>query len=447
MNTLKLAAVLALAVSLPATHSFAAVTAEEANELKTTLTPLGAEKAGNKDGTIPVWQGGYTKPIPGSGNGKYPDPFPEEKPIAQITSKNAAQYGVKLSEGTLALLNKYPSYRIDVYPTHRTAGAPQWIYDNTFKAATQATLTKDGLSFTGAWGGVPFPIPKTGNEIIINHLVRPRNPSSDTVFDVFVGSSNGTRSLASRGVLGEQVCFYQKGETEEKCRGNHTYLKVTTTAPAFKAGEAIIAHDSFDMSIEPQVWQYMVGQRRVRRAPTVSYDTPDFMVSGASYFDEVSGLRSRIDRYNWKLVGKEELYVPYNNNRFFSVGEDKAFVPFHTNPDAVRWELHRVWVVEATVANGKRHAVPKRRFYVDEDSWAVLLVDGYDAQGKLWRASQVMNEVLPETGGMLGTNFTAVYNLQASTYAAIQYVDQMKVMAPRPLSYFSPEALANDTSR
>ena len=447
MNISKLAAAFTIVAVLPITSSLAAVTAEEAAQLKTTLTPLGAERAGNKDGTIPSWQGAYTKHIPGSGNGKYPEPFPDEKPIAQITSKNVAQFRSKLSEGTVALLNKYPTYRVDVYPTHRTAGAPQWIYDNTFKAATQASLTKDGLSFTGAWGGVPFPIPKTGNEVIINHLVRPRNPSSDGYFSVFVGGSNGSRSLASRGVLGEQVCFYQKDETEEKCKGVHTYLRVSTTEPAFKAGEAIVGHDSFDMSKEPQAWQYLVGQRRVRRAPTVSYDTPDFMVSGASYFDEVSGFRSRIDRYNWKLVGKKELYVPYNTNRFFTVGEEKAFVPFHTNPDAVRWELHRVWVVDATLADGKRHAVPERKFYVDEDSWAVLLTDGYDAQGKLWRTSQVMNMIIPETLGMPATNFTAVYNLQASTYAAIQYLDQIKIMAPRPLNYFSPDALANDSSR
>jgi hypothetical protein len=424
----------------------AAVTAEEAAALKTTLTPLGAEKAGNKDGSIPAWDGAHLKELPGADAGKHPDPFPAEKPLVQITAKNLDQYAGKLNEGTIALLKKYPSYRIDVYPTHRTGSAPQWIYDNTFKAATHAKLTADGLSFTDAWGGVPFPIPKSGNEVMWNHLVHPRPAASVLNFRVLVGASDGTRSLASQGVLDELWTYYQKDSSAEKSKDTYAFIRFNTTAPAYKAGEAVLVHESLDMSKEPQAWQYMVGQRRVRRAPTVSYDTPDFMVSGTSYFDELQGLRSRLDRYTWKLVGKQEMYVPYNENKFFTVPDDKAFVPFHTNPDHVRWELHRVWVVEANLAPGKRHAVPKRRFYIDEDTWTTLLVDGYDSEGKLWRTTQVFNIVMPEAQ-MQAANTTFVYNLQASTMAAIQLPDAWKVISGRPVTFFSTDALAADNAR
>ncbi|MDX9716363.1 MAG: DUF1329 domain-containing protein [Thauera sp.] len=433
----------ALAAVLPA---FAAVTAEEAVKLKSTLTPLGAERAGNKDGSIPAWEGAYLKPLPGAAEGKHGDPFPSEKPLLQITEKNFSQYADKLSEGTLALLKKYPTFRIDVYPTHRTAGAPQWVYDNTFKAATSAKLTPDGMSFTGAWGAVPFPIPKNGNEVMWNHLVHPRPAASQLNFRVLVGASDGSRTLATEGVLDELWTYYQKDGNAEKFKDTYAFIRFNTTAPAYKAGEAVLVHESLDMSKEPQAWQYMVGQRRVRRAPTVSYDTPDFMVSGTSYFDELQGLRSRLDRYDWKLVGKQEMYVPYNTNRFFGVPEEQAFVPHHPNPEHVRWELHRVWVVEATVAQGKRHAVPKRRFYIDEDSWTVLLADGYDAEGKLWRTTQVFNRVMPEAE-MHAANTTFVYNLQAGTLAAIQLPETWKVVPGRPLSYYSTDALAADSAR
>lgn len=442
----QLAIVAAIVLGSVHAPTFAAVTADEAVQLKSTLTPLGAEKAGNKDGTIPAWTGGYATPIPGASEGRHPDPFASDKPRLSITSQNVGQHLDKLTEGTVAMLKKYPSYRVDVFPTRRTAGAPQRVYDKTFAAATRAKLTPDGLSFEGAWDAVPFPIPKNGNEVIWNHMVRPRPASVDLGFSVFVGSPDGKRSLATKGDMHELSTYYQADGSPAKFNKVFQMYRFNATAPAFKAGEAVVAHESLDMSIEPQAWQYLVGQRRVRRAPTVSYDTPDFMASGANYFDEVYGLRSRLDRYNWKLIGKQEVYVPYNTNRFFDVGSEKAFVPFHTNPDHVRWELHRVWVVEATLADGKRHAVPKRRFYVDEDSWAVLLADGYDAEGKLWRASQVFNMVVPEAES-LSTTFTVVYNLQANTMSAVQYVDSLKVVAPRAVSYFSGDAMSQDSAR
>lgn len=426
--------------------AMAAVSAQEAAQLKTTLTPLGAEKAGNKDGTIPAWTGGYVTPLQGATPGKHPDPFASEKPRLTITAQNMAQYASLLSEGTVALLKKYPSYRVDVYPTHRTAGAPQWVYDKTFSAATQAKLTPDGLTFEGAWGGVPFPIPKNGNEVVWNHLVHPRPASVDLGFQVFVGSPDGKRALATKGEMHEQSSYYQPNGTAEATNKVYQFYRFNTTAPTFKAGEAVLVHESLDVSTDPQAWQYLVGQRRVRRAPTVSYDTPDFMAAGANYFDEVYGLRSRLDRYKWKLVGKQELYVPYNTNKFFQVGEEKAFVPFHTNPEHVRWEQHRVWVVEATLADGKRHAVPKRRFYIDEDNWAVLLADGYDAEGKLWRTTQVFNTIVPEAE-MLSTTFTAVYNLQANTLSAVQYIDSLKVVPARKTGFFSSDALSQDSAR
>lgn len=152
---------------------YAGVTADEAAKLKSTLTPFGAEKAGNKDGSIPAWTGGLTKVPAGYEPGSArPDPFPDEKPVVQISAKNLEQYKDKLSEGTQTMLRQHPSYRLDVYPTHRTAAAPQWVYDNTFQNATRAKTTAGGNSVENAYGGIPFPIPKSGAEVMWNHLLR-----------------------------------------------------------------------------------------------------------------------------------------------------------------------------------------------------------------------------------------------------------------------------------
>src|SRR5579871_5461424 len=120
-------------------EAFAAVTAEEAAMLRTSLTPFGAERAANKEGSIPAWEGGYTKVPEGYKSGQpRPDPFAGEKPLFSIDGKNVEQHAGKLAEGVTLMLKKYPSFRADVYPTHRTAAAPQWVYDNTLRNATRA---------------------------------------------------------------------------------------------------------------------------------------------------------------------------------------------------------------------------------------------------------------------------------------------------------------------
>ena len=431
------------AISLP---GFAA-TAEEAAALKSTLTPLGAEKAGNKDGSIPSWDGGLNKAPAGYQAGApRPDPYAAEKPTAQISAKNMDQYKDKLSEGVQALMRKYPSFRVDVYPTHRTASAPQWVYDNTFANATRAKATQGGNNIENAFGGIPFPIPKSGAEVMWNHLLRWKGESVEIPFRVWVGAADGSRTMAVEAKDDHQFPYYQKDGSLEKFGGEFMFLRQVQTDPPFKAGESILLRDPIDqVGKGRQAWQYLTGQRRVRRAPTIAFDTPDFVASGQNYFDEVFLFLGSLERYEWKIVGKKEIYVPYNNNGFQLAKTDDVFVPHHLNPDKLRWELHRVWVVEANLAQGKRHVVPKKQFYVDEDSWSVLLVDGYDAQGKLWRTQHAVPFVAPEIPAVVSTTFT-VFNLQAGTWLVNNLYNDMKapykVVPRRPDAYFSADALA-----
>ena len=432
-------------MSVPA---LAAISADEVAALKSTLTPLGAEKAGNKEGTIPAWTGGLNKAPAGYKAGDpRPDPFPNEKPVVQITAANMAQYKDKLSDGVQELLRKYPdTNRVDVYPTHRTAAAPQWVYDNTFANATRAKATEGGNNIENAFGGIPFPIPKSGAEVMWNHLLRWRGEAVQIPFRVWVGAADGSRTMAVEAMDNHQLPFYYKDGAVDKFGGEFLLIRQLQTDPPFKAGESILLRDPVDqIGRGRQAWQYLTGQRRVRRAPTIAFDGPDFVSSGQNYFDEVFMFLGSLERYNWKLVGKKEVYVPYNNNRFVNAKTDEAWSKHHLNPDKLRWELHRVWVVEADLAPGKRHAVPKKRFYVDEDSWSVLLVDGYDAQGKLWRTQHAVPFAAPDVPAQVSMTFT-VFNLQAGTWMTSLVFNDLKspykVVDRRPDSYFTPDALA-----
>jgi len=436
----------ALLVTLLAGAGFAnaGVSAEEAAKLKTTLTPLGGERAGNAAGTIPPWEGGLTKVSkPGE---PAADQF-ADKAMLTITSANLEQYRSKLAEGTLALFAKYPDFRMQVYKTQRTAAAPQWVYDNTFRNATQAKSSQGGLSISNVYGGIPFPIPKTGVEAMWNHQLAYQGEALRIHFRVWLIDAAGKRVLGSEAITESQYPYYDSEGSVEKFSETAVVRRNLQVAPPFKAGEQILVREPLDqMGVGRQAWQYLVGQRRVRRAPTVGYDTPNLVTSGATNFDEVAMYNGAMDRYTWKLVEKREVYIPYNRNRMFLAKDDEALGRHFINPDVSRWELHRVWVVEAQLAEGKRHVYSKRRFYLDEDSWGVMLAEAYDAQGKLWRYF----ENVPFAAGNPGQGWAGevTYNLLDGTYvSSASMVEPYKVVAKKPETYYSPEALTASGSR
>jgi hypothetical protein len=429
----------------------AAVSPEDAAKLKTSLTPFGAEKAGSKDGMIPAWTGGYTTVAPGYKSGAArPDPFASEKPTLAITGANAAQYDAKLTDGVKALLKKYPSFRLDVYPTHRSAAAPQWVYDNTFKNATRAKTTAGGYGIEGAIGGIPFPVPKDGYEVMWNARLSWVGESVITPMRTWVVNPGKSPVLASEFIQTVVSPYYYKDNNLEKFDGIYKYLRVLNEGPASKAGQALLIHENVD-SDKRAAWQYLVGQRRVRRAPSISYDTPDFVTSGIGFFDEAFMLLGPIDHHSLKLVGKQELYVPYNNNRAAGVAPEKLLTPNFLNPDLVRWEAHRVWVVQADLIPGKRHVVPKRRYYIDEDTWQILWMDGWDAQGALWRSGYALTLLAPDLPAVTSLPNHGNYNLQTGAYFLNESPNgfdvQYKNVPRQPESSFSPEDLANSSTR
>ena len=382
--------------NLITTAAFAAgvatATAQSAADLGKSLTPLGAEKAGNAAGTIPAWEGGITQPPAGYKSGDHhPDPFADDKPSATINAANAEQYADNLTEGHKALLARYAStYKMPVYPTRRSASAPQDIYDATKANVGSAKLADGGNGVSGASRGAPFPLPKTGQEVIWNHLLRYRGLGGLRKVGQVAPTRSGNYTLVQ---LEEKFLwnYHQLGAATESVGNVMAYFEQKVTAPARLAGTILMVHETLDQVKESRrAWVYNTGQRRVRRAPQVAYDNPGTASDGMRTSDQLDMFNGGIDRYDWKLVGKREVYVPYNSYKLHSDSLKVADIvtPMHINQEHSRYELHRVWVVEATLKEGKRHIYAKRRFYVDEDSWGVLVVDQYDNRGRLWRVSE-----------------------------------------------------------
>lgn len=434
---------------LAAAPLLAAVSAEEAAKLKGELTPLGGEKAGNSDGTIPAWTGGYTTPIPGFVNGgKRGDPFANEKPLYSVNAKNMAQYADKLSDGTKAMLQRYPeSFRLDVYNTHRTAAAPAWVYDNTFKNATRAKLENSVVS--GAYGGIPFPIPKNGEEAIQNHNLRWRGYAFQNHFTGMQITGEGKLIQTAESEMDVQLPYYDKNGSLEQFDGMFWSFRLRNFGPAIRAGEGLVARWTLDPQ-KYQAWVYLPGQRRTRKLPNSCCDTPSPASAGLMNADQTDVFLGRTDLFDWKLIGKKEMLVPYNVNRQLKFTSKNLFLTHHVNPDAQRWELHRVWVVEATLKPGKRHVQPKRKFYLDEDTWTILLGDHWDANGRLWQtgfADVIVMPDLPATAAPQNSGFYDLISGGAFLAGVHEFDQQYKIVSSYPDATFTAEGLAADGIR
>ncbi len=355
------------------------------------LTPLGAERAGNPDGSIPAWTGGTTSSPTGYVPGQlHPNPFSADKEILAISQENVEAHQAFLSVGQKALFATLPTFRMNVYPSRRSAAFPQHVYDATKANAERARLSADGYTISGARTGIPFPVPKQGIEVIWNHLLRYRGEKFSRRVSQAAVTAGGRYNL----VRSEEKFYFPysaaAGETEQNSNAL-LFLRQHFIAPARLAGTHVLVHETINKLSDPrQSWLYNPGERRIRRAPFIQYDTPAGTSDGLRVFDQFDMYNGLPDRYDWELLGKRELYVPYNSYGLEDSRLDfgKVLGTGHVNPDPLRYEKHRVWVVDARLKSDASHLYSRRTFYLDEDSWQILLVEAYDKSGDLWRVSE-----------------------------------------------------------
>jgi hypothetical protein len=448
-------ALAALSLStLVAGGAYASVSAEDAARLGKDLTPMGAEMAANADGSIPAWNAaGVTIPtnfVAGSDN--YVNPHADEKPLYSIDASNWQEYKEILTEGTQGMFEKLGAdgYRIDVYPTKRDYIVPDWLYANKVKNATGASLAAAGQKVDGNLPGVPFPLPQSGLEVMWNHMNRYGTDHS-VDYDVYYVSSNGKPILSTTGYM---TNIFPMFENTDSPVGDTPWVKlrINYQAPARRAGEILLVHEpgaDFTEGKGRKAWQYLVGQRRVRLAPAVSFDTPNPGVAGTSTYDDSFIWNGSPERFDWTLLGKKEMLIPYTSYEFvFQTQVTDALGEKFLNPDVIRWEKHRVWVVEANLKEGSRHLYSKRRFYVDEDSWTALASEAYDGRGNLWRVQYQYPANLYDMKSIYSLSYGAydllqgLYNLNTKPIPG-----RFKNGVTESEKYFTPKGLARSGVR
>ena len=422
--------------------------------------PWGALKAGSSDGTIPAWDGGLptsTNP-PGfkKDSGFWMDPYAGDKILYTVTAKNLEQHADKLSEATRELLKRYPSFRVDVYPTRRPVNYSQPFIENTQKnAAGRCKTIEDGEAVIGCFGGVPFPNPKTGYEAMWNLILVNKGASSWTYGQAWYVDASGNKVMTGEVNNRNQNDYFNKNLSAEQFYakgGQYLMNNNIYSAPARINGEGNLQRKYVNpVAVPDKTWNYTPGQRRVRLSPDAAYDFPVATSGGAMLYDEIYSFSGKLDRFEWKLVGTKEMLIPYNAYKYLSSKADDLMMKGHPNPDFVRWELHRVIVVEASLRQGARHVVAKRRFYFDEDMADSVVVDAWDATGKLSRGilSPVAWAYDKQTiihGGTFYFDFGtgAWYNSSVLGGSKGVFIETDQVDAD---SFYSPEGLARRTQR
>ncbi len=455
MNYKMVVASALLSCSMVSGLALAKVSEEQAAKLGgDEFTPMGAEVKGNADGSIPAWTGdmrGLPAGLKYSGSGDvYPDPYAAEKPLFVIKADNVDKYAAKLSEGQKALFKKYPdTFAINVYPTHRSGRYSKLIEERTAWNATHTELVNGNDGLQNYTGGAPFPFPANGPEAIWNgRIIHPTPVLTGTIDDVAV-HHNGSHDLRRQTFVGEFPFAYDSnpvGKVDDAISTNAAYVHVSIDKPDRQKGQMTVVHEALDQAKnERMAWVYIPGSRRVRRAPTVGYDTPDGP-GGLVTVDDSLGFNGALDRYDWKLVGKKEVYIPYHSYKFDDpkIKYTKLLTKGHVNPEFMRYELHRVWVVEAELKQGARHVYAKRRFYIDEDSWHIVLTESYDGRGELWRVG-ILNTVYDYAVEGFVARAQVYHDLQSGAYVANRLVNETAPMnfmeKPRGADYYSPNNL------
>lgn len=436
--------------ALTATSAFAKVPAAKAAELDgPKFTCVGAEKGPSPSG-IPAYSGKWVGTWPGQTKpfGYEPGPYKDEKPLFTITNENQAKYADKMTEGQKALMKKYPtSYRMNVYPSHRDFGFEPWACDTAKKNAVTAEVLHGGLGVSGVSGAIPFPFPASGLEAVWNSINPHRATTESTVFDIADVYANGSIAWGRA-----KFMTYNPGNDPKK-RGSfqdklNAYFYQSFMLPERDKGFTAVGIQPNDFSKEGTAsWQYSPGIRRVRQAPEVGFDYP-VPPAGLRTVDDDYGFNGSPERYTWKLIGKKEIYVPYHNFKINdpAIKYKDLIKPNTINPDYVRYELHRVWVIEGNLKSGVRHIYARRTLYADEDSWGVTWADNYDGRGQLYRANFI-NFFYSQESKAFHRGVSVFHDLSSGSYEAGYLVNERgdnwwRINIPMTPSMFSPEAAA-----
>jgi hypothetical protein len=218
-----------------------------------------------------------------------------------------------------------------------------------------------------------------------NHVFRWRGGSVERqIVWLPVAATGGSYVVKVR----QNIAFDQQGYMARPVDGRLYASTAYFSAPPSAIGTRVATWEPIDPAGEARArWVFVPQTLDTRRLPSYDHDTWELFAGGQRTADQNDGWNGSPERYDWKLVGKRELLIGYNAYRIANktLPYKAIAIAKNVDPELLRYEVHRVWVVEATLRQGRNHRFPKRVFYVDEDTWQVAQEEVYTKDDQLFR--------------------------------------------------------------
>jgi Protein of unknown function (DUF1329) len=237
----------------------------------------------------------------------------------------------------------------------------------------------------------PFPIPNSAYEIIWNHLLAYRGHKVTTQKTMWAPGGAGRYIPSTYQVDMINLWNPENGATSFK-EDTWRFLRWTFLSPEMSAMTSHLERTSFDLTMAPgRRWSFNLDSFRVRRAPNNSYGNFMPFTNSILTFDSQRGYEGNPDRYDWTVVSQADYYLPNNSYRLASKGlaDENVLAGNHLNRTYARYELQRVWVVDAILKYKDTHPYHRRRFYVQNDTWQILATEQYSKDEMLISGQEV----------------------------------------------------------
>jgi hypothetical protein len=332
---------------------------------------VGAEQAGDPNNNIPAWTGGLdTGALAGA---HYADPFAADKPIDMVSAANGGRWQAWLTPGTQMRLLSDADLRLPVYPTRRSAADSAEFYAGTRENAMRAGM-HDGLP-EHISVGIPFPVPDKGMQVIWNHLLRDRPAFGQRTFVQAFVQPNAR--LLSHTIVQRFANYWPVPVKKHPEEIPLASLLELTIVPQRLAGSVMMLRATLNQA--SKMWLRDAGALWLAKVTDAAPGTSVLGAAGLMDVDQLDGYLGPPGLYDWSLIGKEARLVPYNAYKLDTDDLNAALTPRHMNADVLRYEIHRTWHVRGTCRAEMSCHFNRRDYWLDEDTWQILLGDLYVA--------------------------------------------------------------------
>lgn len=346
------------------------------------LTPIGAIAAPDPDAGVGAWLPAATAPADMQAL------IAADVPLAAVGGRDSGGYADFVAPGHRALLEKHPGHRLNVYPSRRVAFFPDAI--SAASRGNAATARLDGHdSIAGARLGLPFVQPRSGLEAMWNHRLRYRGDAMQLQSTMVIVGADGP----GRPVTQRKVALNAYANLSARLDPSMLFYGYRAQAGSkFSPSYLVLQHEPVRTDNERKLVWIRQESGKMLRVPGGPQDIGTTPSQGLLLLDmyDMYGGEADYGAYTWTLRGRRPLLVPYNAVALAggAVPRAELLTPGHPDPRFLRYEVHRVWVVEATLLPRRAHLFKRRVFYLDEDSWNIVLVENYLADGTLARVQE-----------------------------------------------------------